>query len=235
MIVMDEVKEKFGSVSKKYDSQRKYLIPCFEDFYHTCLPLIKSVPNAKRVLDVGAGTGLFSQFVYEKHPHLHFTLADISSPMLSVAKERFKGMDNFDFIELDLSKDRIPGKYDIIISGLAIHHLEDTAKLQLYINIYNALNEDGLFINADQVSGRSILFDSLFKYEWRETVSHSGLDHEALIQAFERTRLDRLAPLDVQLKMLEKAGFNEVDCIYKNLSFAVFGGFKDADIETAVI
>jgi tRNA (cmo5U34)-methyltransferase len=155
--------------------------------------------------------------------------------MLSVAKERFKGMDNFDFIELDLSKERIPGKYDIIISGLAIHHLEDPAKLQLYINIYNALNEDGLFINADQVSGRSILFDSLFKYEWRETVSHSGLDHEALIQAFERTKLDKLAPLDVQLKMLEKAGFNEVDCIYKNLSFAVFGGFKDADIETAVI
>jgi tRNA (cmo5U34)-methyltransferase len=235
MIVVDEVKEKFGNVSKKYDSQRRHLIPCFEDFYHTCLPLIKSVPNAKRVLDVGAGTGLFSQFVYEQNPHLHFTLADISSPMLSVAKERFKGMDNFDFIELDLSKDRIPGKYDIVISGLAIHHLEDAQKLQLYINIYNSLNEDGLFINADQVSGRSILFDSLFKYEWRETVSHSGLDHEALIQAFERTKLDRLAPLDVQLKMLEKAGFNEVDCIYKNLSFAVFGGFKDADIETAVI
>jgi len=235
MIVVDEVKEKFGNVSKKYDSQRRYLIPCFEDFYHTCLPLIKSVPNAKRVLDVGAGTGLFSQFVYEKNPNLHFTLADISSPMLSVAKERFKGMDNFDFIELDLSKDRIPGKYDIVISGLAIHHLEDANKLQLYINIFNSLNEDGLFINADQVSGRSILFDSLFKYEWRETVSHSGLDHEALIQAFERTKLDRLAPLDVQLKMLEKAGFNEVDCIYKNLSFAVFGGFKDADIETAVI
>jgi tRNA (cmo5U34)-methyltransferase len=235
MIIIDEVKEKFGSVSQKYDSQRKYLIPCFDDFYHTCLPLIKSVPNAKNVLDVGAGTGLFSQFVYERNPHLHFTLADISSPMLSVAKERFKGMENFDFIELDLSTDKIPGKYDIVISGLAIHHLEDDAKQRLYANIYNSLNEDGLFINADQVSGRSMLFDSLFKYEWRETVSNSGLDHEALIQAFERTKLDKLAPLDKQLRMLEKAGFNEVDCIYKNLSFAVFGGFKDADIETAVI
>src|SRR6202012_726184 len=211
MIVMDEVKEKFGSVSKKYDSQRRYLIPCFDDFYHTCLPLIKSVPNAKLVLDIGAGTGLFSQYVYEKNPHLHFTLADISSPMLSVAKERFKDVDNFDFIELDFSKDKIPGKYDIIISGLAIHHLEDADKLQLYINIHNALNEDGLFINADQVSGRSILFDSLFKYEWRETVSHSGLDHEALIQAFERTKLDKFAPLEAQLIMLEKAGFNDVD------------------------
>lgn len=235
MVVTDEVKDKFGSVAQKYDSQRKFLIPCFDDFYQSSLPLIKSVPNAQKVLDIGAGTGLFSQFVYEKNPHLHFTLADISSPMLSVARERFKGKENFDFIELDLSKNKIPGKYDIIISGLAIHHLEDVEKLQLYINIHNALNEDGLFINADQVSGRSILFDSLFKYEWRETATNSGLDHEAIIQAFERTKLDRLSPLDVQLKMLEKAGFSEVDCIYKNLSFAVFGGFKDADIETAVI
>ena len=235
MILMDDVKEQFGNVAKKYDSQRKYLIPCFEDFYKTCLPLIKSVANAKTVLDIGAGTGLFSQFVYQQYPHLHFTLADISEPMLSVAKDRFKGIKNFDYIELDFSTGKIPGKFDIIISGLAIHHLPDEAKQNLYANVYAALNEDGLFINADQVTGRSMLFDSLYKYEWRETVSHSGLEHDALIQAFERTKLDKLAPLERQLKMLEKAGFNEVDCFYKNLSFAVFGGFKDANIETAVI
>jgi tRNA (cmo5U34)-methyltransferase len=235
MILMSDVREQFGNVSKKYDSQRKYLIPCFEDFYKTSLPLIKSVTNAKSVLDIGAGTGLFSQFVYKENPHLQFTLADISDQMLSVARSRFNGLDNFDFIELDLSTDEIPGKYDIIISGLAIHHLSDADKQKLYKNIYEALNEGGLFINADQVTGRTMLFDSLYKYQWRETVSHSGLEHDALIQAFERTKLDKMAPLETQLKMLEKAGFNEVDCFYKNLNFAVFGGFRDADIETAVI
>jgi ubiquinone/menaquinone biosynthesis C-methylase UbiE len=59
MLLNDDVKEKFGSISKKYDSQRKYLIPCFDDFYQTCLPLIKSVPNAKTILDIGAGPGFF--------------------------------------------------------------------------------------------------------------------------------------------------------------------------------
>jgi len=235
MMVMDDVKEQFGNVSKKYDSQRKYLIPRLDDFYKAALPLIKSVANAKTLLDVGAGTGLLSQYVYSQNPHLQFTLTDISWAMLSVAQTRFDGLDNFDFMEMDLSTDSIPGKYDIIISGLAIHHLTDADKQKLYTNIYNALNEGGLFINADQVTGRTMLFESLYKYEWRETVTHSGLDHEALIQAFERTKLDKLAPLELQLQMLEKAGFTEVDCIYKNMSFAVFGGFKDADIETAVI
>jgi tRNA (cmo5U34)-methyltransferase len=235
MAVNSEILEKFGVVSKKYDSQRQHLIPCYKDFYNSSLPLIKSVANAKTILDLGAGTGLFSQFVYEQNPHLQFTLADISAPMLSVAKERFEGLENFKFIEFDFSADSIPGKYDIIISGLAIHHLEDDDKQKLFTNVYNALNEGGLFMNADQVTGRTMLFDSLYKYQWRETVSASGLDHEALIQAFERTKLDRFAPLETQLKMLEKSGFTEVDCIYKNMSFAVFGGFKDANIETDVI
>jgi len=232
---MEDVKKQFGNVSKKYDSQRQYLIPCFDDFYKSCLPLIKSVANAKTVLDIGAGTGLFSQFVYQRNPHLHFTLADISGPMLSVAKNRFESLKNFDYIELDFSSQDIPGKYDIIISGLAIHHLYDADKKKVYKNIYNALNDGGIFINADQVTSRSMLFDSLFKYQWRETVSNSNLDREALIQAFERVKLDKLAPLAAQMKMLEDVGFIEVDCVYKNMSFAVFGGFKDETVETAVI
>jgi tRNA (cmo5U34)-methyltransferase len=232
---MNDVKEQFGNVSKKYDAQRKFLIPCFNDFYSACLPLVKSLTHAKRVLDIGAGTGIFTQFIYDVKPDLHFTLTDLSPQMLNVARERFDGVRNFEYLELDFSKDNLPGKYDLIISGLAIHHLEDTDKAKLYKNVYLALNGGGLFINADQVAGKNLLFDSLYKYYWRENVSHSGLDHEALVQAFDRTKLDKLAPLETQLKMLEKAGFSEADCIYKNMNFAVFGGFKDEKVETAVI
>ena len=232
---MNDIKEQFDSVSKKYDSQREYLIPCFNEFYSACLPLVKSLTHAKKVLDIGAGTGLFTQFIYDVNPNLQFTLVDLSGEMLEVARERFEGESNFEYLELDFSKDGIPDKYDIIISGLAIHHLEDSDKAKLYKNIYKALNDGGLFINADQVAGKNVMFDSLYKYYWRETVSHSGLDREALVQAFERTKLDKLAPLETQLHMLEKAGFNEVDCIYKNMNFAVFGGFKDETVETAVV
>jgi len=232
---MSDIKEQFGSVAQQYDSQRQYLIPCFNEFYTVCLPLVRSLTHAKKVLDIGAGTGLFSQFVSDVRPDLHFTLADLSSEMLKVARQRFAGESNFEFIEIDFSKDPLPGKFDLIISSLAIHHLEDTDKAKLYKSVYKALNDGGLFINTDQVAGKNLLFDSLYKYQWRETVSHSGLDHEAIVQAFERTKLDKLAPLEDQLHWLEKAGFSEVDCIYKNLNSVVFGGFKDEKVETAVI
>lgn len=49
--------EQFNSISKQYDEQRKYLIPCLNDFYKSCLPIIDSLPPNSKVLDMGAGTG----------------------------------------------------------------------------------------------------------------------------------------------------------------------------------
>ena len=152
---MHSLKEQFNQVSEKYDAQRPKLIPCFQDLYTICLPLIERHPALKTVLDIGAGTGLFTQFIYELHPELQFTLVDISTDMLAVAKQRFAGADNVSYQELDFSQEPFKEKYDLIISALAIHHLEDEQKMQLYQNVYDALNPGGIFINADQVKGRT--------------------------------------------------------------------------------
>jgi tRNA (cmo5U34)-methyltransferase len=224
---MNNIKEQFNSVSQKYDSQRRYLIPCFDDFYSSCLPIIDKIPFAKRVLDIGAGTGLFSQFIYQHNKDLNFTLIDISSEMLAVAKDRFAGLPNFEFKELDFSAEPISGKYDLIISALAIHHLEDEQKAKLYQNIFNALNPGGVFINADQVEGRSNWFDDFYKSNWKDTVIQSGLEEHAIERAFERVKLDKFAKLETQLQMLEECGFGDVDCIYKYNNFVVIVGIKD--------
>ena len=224
---MDNIKEQFNSVSQQYDSQRKYLIPCFNDFYTSCLPVVKKLTSAKKVLDIGAGTGLFSQFIYQQNNDLDFTLVDISSEMLALAKERFAGLSNFKFKELDFSAEPIAEKYDLVISALAIHHLEHDQKAQLYQNIYNALQPGGIFINADQVEGRSDWFDNFYKKTWKESVVKSGLEEQAVERAFERIKLDKFAKLETQLKMLENCGFSDVDCIYKYNNFVVISGVKD--------
>lgn len=223
---MKSMKEQFNQVSKKYDAQRPKLIPCFKDFYTICLLIIERQTSLQTVLDIGAGTGLFTQFIYEQKPNLHFTLVDISSDMLAVAKERFAGAGNVAYQELDFSKEAITGKYDLIISALAIHHLEDEQKKVLYQNIYSALNNGGLFINADQVKGRTPWFDDFYKTHWKETICKSGLDSAAVNSALERIKLDKFGYLEQQLQMLDRIGFQEVDCIYKHNNFVVFGGLK---------
>lgn len=223
---MRTIQEQFNHISQQYDSQRERLIPCFHDFYNAALPLVKNRPQAKTVLDLGAGSGLFSKFVYEQNTGLQFILADLSAGMLDVARQRFAGLSNFNFMEFDFAADTITGKYDIIISALAIHHLADAEKERLYNKVYAALNPGGLFINADQVEGRSPMFDEFYKSRWRQIVINSGLDEDAIAKAFERIKLDKFAPLEAQLTMLENAGFAAVDCIYKNLNFVVFCGEK---------
>jgi tRNA (cmo5U34)-methyltransferase len=51
----------FNRDAAGYDAMRRRLIPCFDDFYGTALTLIGDwkPQKALRVLDVGAGTGLF--------------------------------------------------------------------------------------------------------------------------------------------------------------------------------
>mgnify|MGYP003575935583 CR=1 FL=1 len=223
---MEEVKDHFGSISREYDRQRPYLIPCFHEFYTACYPLVKRLGKAQTILDLGAGTGLFSYFIYLIRPELNYTLTDLSPEMLDAARERFKGLKNFRFQELNFAAESLPGKYDLIISALSIHHLEDADKKKLYKNIYNSLNDGGLFINADQVLGRSKGFDDFYKDNWKESVMDSGLEVTAVESAFERIKLDKFASLESQLNMLSEAGVDDIDCIYKNQNFAVFAGAK---------
>jgi tRNA (cmo5U34)-methyltransferase len=53
--------------------------------------------DAVNITDLGAGTGLLTKELYLLYPDAHFTLVDLSTDMLEVAKQRFLGLVNFDF------------------------------------------------------------------------------------------------------------------------------------------
>lgn len=58
----------FSRDAGNYDNLRRQLIPCFDDFYGTALKLVQewqAIPTID-VLDVGAGTGMFSTIVRSK-------------------------------------------------------------------------------------------------------------------------------------------------------------------------
>jgi len=205
------LRAQFDAVAAVYDQQRPLLIPCYADFYAAGLPWLQALPMGSRVLDLGAGTGLFSYLVYQQRPDLQLTLVDIAPQMLAVARQRFAGLPQVSFQEVDFTRQSLPGRYEAIISSLAIHHLPSPAKADLYQRCYAALEPGGFLLNADQVAGRTPGVDAWLRRQWRATVQTSGLTPEAIAQAFARTQLDDFDPLEAQLRMLEQAGFEEVD------------------------
>lgn len=59
------VVNKFNQKAKEYDSERRALIPCFDDFYGIAIDCIDFKGDNPKVLDLGAGTGILSQFLLE--------------------------------------------------------------------------------------------------------------------------------------------------------------------------
>ncbi|MBG9377106.1 class I SAM-dependent methyltransferase [Panacibacter sp. DH6] len=221
------IQKEFKAVSEKYDAQRRHLIPCFNDFYTIPLELSEEIKDVKKVLDVGAGTGLMSAFFYEKYPAASFTLVDLSEDMLTKAKERFQQQENFEYIIADFSTaDLGKSTYDLIVSGLAIHHLEHALKKELFSKIYKALKPGGWFINADQVEGGTKEADDIYRGNWKKKVENSPLTTEAKQSAYKRIQLDIMAPLNDQLSWLRQAGFRQANCYYQYFNFVVFAGKK---------
>lgn len=117
-------------------------------------------------------------------------------------------------------------KFDLIISSLSIHHLSDEEKRKLYKKMFSLLNQDGIFINADQVLGSTPFLESLYKNDWKNKVEKSGLTKQEIEAANERMELDKMARLEDQIDWLKESGFQDVDCIYKYFNFVVLFGRK---------
>ncbi|MCY9662115.1 class I SAM-dependent methyltransferase [Paenibacillus chondroitinus] len=213
---------KFNEVAEKYDGQRRKLIPCFDDFYGTATSLVQPQTAAPRILDLGAGTGLLSSYILGQYPDAKLTLIDLSQGMLDIAKLRFGEMNaNLTIQAGDYTAFESDEPFDCVVSALSIHHLEDQAKQNLYARIFKLLKPGGIFVNADQVLGRSPFLDHLYRADWEAKIEATDLTREALQAAYERTKLDKMAPLDQQLAWLKASGFADVDCVYKYYNFVV--------------
>lgn len=222
------IKQAFDNGAKNYDLARKQLIPCFDDFYGTALEIITFQPTTSiKVLDLGAGTGLFSSLVAQLFPNAEFTLYDISYKMLEEAENRFSNIDvKVNYAVKDYSNEPIDGTFDLIISALSIHHLTDSEKETLFQNLFVSLNNNGLFINADQVLGETPFIEKIYRSSWLKQVKEKEVTDTSLLSALERMKEDRMSTLLNQLNWLRKAKFSEVNCWYQNYSFVVYSGWK---------
>lgn len=218
------VVNKFNQKAKEYDSERRALIPFFDDFYGVAIDCIDFKGDNPKVLDLGAGTGILSQFLLEKYPNAEIVLIDLAGEMLKEAEKRFEGNDNISFICDDYITHEFNTKFDIIISSLSIHHLTGTEKKVLIEKYYDLLNDGGNFVNADQVLNPNKGVEDYFKSKLDE---HTGeISEKAYGEAKIRRTYDKPSSVDFQLECLKNIGFDHVGIPYKYYVFAVFWAKK---------
>jgi tRNA (cmo5U34)-methyltransferase len=169
-------------------------------------------PQVERFVDLGTGNGRLIALVREHHPDARALGIDFSEPMLAHAGERFAGDPLIELRQHDLARPlAIQEPVDAVLSGLAIHHLEDARKRALFGEIQALLRPGGVFVNLDLV------------------MAANSKQHERFRLAIGRQEddpADRLADLCEQLRWMREAGFADADCQFKWLQLALLVGTR---------
>lgn len=175
--------------------------------------LLAALPErVERCIDLGTGDGRLLALVRTRHPDAEAVGLDSSKAMLDRAEARFDDGPEVTLRDHDLSAP-LPdvGAAEVVVSGLAIHHLEDQRKRELFDEVHGLLTPGGVFANLDLVRSGSTRLHERFRRE---------------IGRVEDDPTDRLAGLDEQMDWLREAGFAEVDCHFKWLEMALIVAVK---------
>src|ERR671925_1998672 len=104
--------------------------------------------RAERILELGIGTGETTNRVLELHPGAHLTGIDASAAMVARAREVFPTAD----LRVARLEDPLPeGPFDLVVSCLAVHHLDGAAKRDLFQRVAQTLVPDGRFVLGDLI------------------------------------------------------------------------------------
>ncbi len=113
----------------------------------------ESLPSGcQKILDLGCGTGLELDKIWQKNPDIEVTGVDLCANMLDklLEKHHDKSLTIIcqDYFQYDLGYD----KWDAVISFESLHHFLPERKKGLYRNIYCSLKERGVFILGDYIA-----------------------------------------------------------------------------------
>jgi tRNA (cmo5U34)-methyltransferase len=106
--------------------------------------------DARRVLELGTGTGETTKRVLARHPRALLVGLDASREMLEHARPALPP----DRVRLLVARleDPLPaGPFDVVVSVLAVHHLDGPGKADLFKRLAAVLSPGGRFVLGDVV------------------------------------------------------------------------------------
>jgi len=177
--------------------------------------LLEFIPQkVERILDLGTGDGRLLALLRIDRRDAEGIALDFSPTMLAAARERFRNDRKVQVIEHNLD-DPLPdlGRFDVIVSSFAIHHCTDERKKTLYSEIYAALSPGGIFCNLEHVAPGS-------------PELHARFLRSLGITEADEDPSNKVVSVQTQLQWLREIGFQDVDCHWKWLELALFGGTR---------
>ncbi len=225
-----------------YDADMEIWHPRRSKMVEIALEVLPFETDAKLLgLDLGIGTGYFTERFLEAYPQAQVHGADGAKTMIDFAKTRLgeRGRQvSFhvgDFRELEQLFAGVEG-FDVVFSSYALHHLTRDEKLSVVRTAVSLLRPGGWFVNADIVVAdepeveeriQEIRIDGIV--ERARGIDPRFRDCEAtrrFIDELEAKEGDQPLTLTEDLQVLQDAGLRNVAVFWLEYREAVTGGRK---------
>ena len=132
---------------ERYLREIRIEIPRFDEFEDAVAQATVGA-DAQAVLELGVGTGETALRVRALHPGAEWTGIDASEAMLARAREAMPDAD----LRLSRLEEPLPaGPFDLVVSALAVHHLDGGRKRDLFRRVGTVLRPGGVFVLGDVV------------------------------------------------------------------------------------
>ncbi|MBU1152098.1 class I SAM-dependent methyltransferase [Patescibacteria group bacterium] len=178
--------------------------------------LIKAIPfNENKeisVLDLGCGTGHGMKLLANQFPKAQITGIDFSPIMINKAQKNLSAFsDRIELLEADFNDHKPSKKFDVIISAIAIHNIPHEQKRSLFTKIFNSLNDNGVFVNADFYEHDSQIINQQLKKRYESFLRHNLSGDELKVWLKHAFEEDMPMTLSEQFSILEVAGFQQIN------------------------
>ena len=227
---------------KTYDADMELMHPNRSKMVQIALEVLPFTrTTALRAIDLGIGTGYFTECFLNKFPNSRVLGIDGAPAMIELAKARLKPSESRvefaigDFRKLhQLASDA--GAVNVIFSAYALHHLSRLDKAAVLGQVVEFLAPGGWFVNADLIVADSPELESrLQQIRIAGIVERSGgadsrFTDSALTRQFladlELKEADQPLTLTEDLGLLRSSGLKDVSAFWLEYRELVSGGQK---------
>jgi len=220
----------FDREASGYDRTARASMPGYSELHRTLVRGVPFLPTRSiRVLELGVGTGALTLALLTTFPHARLVGVDVSPRMISAAARRLR--DYRDRVDLLAQRLEEPWeeRFDVVVSALAIHHLEDREKWRLFRRIYRTLTPGGYFGDGDDHLPEDSLFDSRFAQiasaEFSAAPSR-GAYRSPQVVWHEHERFDHPCTLEAEVAALQRARFPHVGVPWRYYGQAVVWAYR---------
>lgn len=218
-----------GAVSDNFDIHVQKSVPFYNEGHELILKLSEFFINQQSVCyEIGCSTsvllkGLASQY-YDKHAR--FIGIDIDPDMCMKSVEKCANYSNIQIVEADSTAYDFE-KADLIISYYTIQFIHPRLRQQLMNRIYESLNWGGALILFEKVRAPDARFQDIMSQIYVDFKIEKGYTPAEIIGKT-RSLKGVLEPFSTRgnLDLLQRAGFEDVMTIMKNVSFEGFLAIK---------